>query len=539
MLLDLNTSPPVHLMPLAQYARACASRATMQQSGGTVKRATSEPTRVTSPVSGRASNRKLGERVQWEGKGLFVGGRWIDDGVRVEVVDKYSGDPITSVRIASPEHVHQAVTAAVRTVEHGPPPAWQRQRILERGAALLSERRDTIVSTYVAETGFTVRDAETELVRACDTLRLCGQESARLAGEVIPVASTVGSEQRFAFTIRVPVGVVGAIAPFNAPLNTVAHKIGPAIAAGNAVVLKPALTTPLSSIHLCEALTDAGLPPGYLNLVIGPGDTTGQELVIDKRVRYFTFTGSTEVGLSIKQRSGIAKTHLELGSNSATIVCADADLALAAELIVRAGYRKAGQVCTSVQRVLADRRVAEELEGALLQRVKGLRLGDPRLPGTDVGPMIAPSEAERAVAWVTEAVDTGARLLTGGTRSGSLMEPTLLADVPDQTRLMCDEVFAPVVALRTVDGLDEAITIANSTRYGLQAGVFTRDIGTALSAVWKLRVGGVMVNDTSSYHADLMPYGGVKDSGYGVEGPKYAVTDMTDVRTVVVSPGTL
>jgi acyl-CoA reductase-like NAD-dependent aldehyde dehydrogenase len=315
----------------------------------------------------------------------------------------------------------------------------------------------------------------------------------------------------------------------------VAHKIGPAIAAGNAVVLKPAEQTPLSAIALTEILLEAGLPPGYLNLVCGPGETVGAELVADRRVRFFTFTGSTAVGLLIKQRSGIAKTHLELGANSASIIAADADLDLVAGLVTRAGYRKAGQVCTSVQRLIADARVIDDLADRLRARVAALRTGDPRDAKVQVGPMIAPEEAARAQSWVRAAESAGATVLAGGDRDGPLLQPTVVRDPAEGTQIMTGEIFAPVVALVPAESVDAAIGMVNSGRYGLQAGVFTQDLDVAFDAARRLRVGGVIINDTSSYHADAMPYGGVKDSGFGLEGPKYAARDMTDPRIIVLN----
>ncbi len=467
--------------------------------------------------------------------GLLIGGEWLEEGELAPVLDKYAGTPVAEVRHASPAHVERAVAAAAAHAAGHPLDPRGRSDVLCAAAQRLMDRKDEVVADYVAETGFTQTDAETELARTVETLTLCAGEALRLTGEVVPLAAAPGSETRLCFTVRVPVGVVGAIAPFNAPLNTVAHKIGPALAAGNPVVLKPALMTPLSSIHLCAALLDAGLPGPYLSLVVGPGSRTGQSLVEDRRVRYFTFTGSTQVGLQIKQRSGIAKTHLELGGNCATIVCEDADLSLAAELLVRGGYRKAGQVCTSVQRVLVVEDVADELEGLVAERVRALAVGDPHLPGTQVGPMISEPERVRAARMVRQAVGVGARLVTGGDGDGPLLAPTLLADVPDDAELMSDEIFAPVIAMRRVADLADGVKLANSTRYGLQAGVFTQDLDRALWAAVHLDVGGVMVNDTSSYHADLMPYGGRRDSGYGLEGPRYAVMDMTDPRTIVIN----
>ena len=467
--------------------------------------------------------------------GLLVNGQWRSSDQVIPVMDKYRQAAVANVHRASADDVADAVAAAAAIYRTTPIPAHRRADMLRRAAALLEERSDLVMRAYIAETGFTRKDASVELVRAQDTLLLSAAEATRLTGETVPVETTPGSENRFAFTFRVPVGVVCAIAPFNAPLNTVVHKVAPALAAGNAVVLKPATATPLCSVLLCQALLDAGWPPGYVNMLVGPGDEVGDRLLSDDRIRYYTFTGSTRVGLRVKQRSGIAKTHLELGSSSATVVCADADLELASRLIVRGGFRKAGQVCTSVQKVLVEASVAETFSNGLVSAIATLRVGDPNDPATDVGPMISVQEAERAIAWVEQAVANGARLLAGGHRSGPLMEPTLLIDVPLNASLMCDEAFAPIVVLHRFTGLDEAVEIANGTEYGLQAGVFTRNVDVAFDLARRLDVGGVMINDTSSYHADAMPYGGVKASGYGSEGPAYAVMDMTDPRIVVLN----
>jgi acyl-CoA reductase-like NAD-dependent aldehyde dehydrogenase len=466
--------------------------------------------------------------------GLLIDGRWRTSGIGLDVADKYTLQPFATVQQARPSDVAAAVAGAAAAAQRPLPPA-QRHDILSEASRLLAARREEIREVYVAETGFTPADAATEITRAVGTMRLSAQEAVRIAGEEVPVAATPGSEGRLAFTIRVPVGVVAAIAPFNAPLNTVVHKIAPAIAAGNAVVLKPAGYTPLCSAALAQILLDAGLPSGFLQLVCGPGETTGAALVADRRVRFFTFTGSAAVGLAIKQNSGIAKTHLELGSNSASIVAADADLDLVADLVTNAGYRKAGQVCTSVQRLIVHASVIDDLAGRLAKRVAALRAGDPRAPGVAVGPLIAPPEAERAHAWIRHAMDHGAALLAGGERDGPVLAPTLLRDPPPGSQIMTDEIFAPAVALVAVGGLDEAIEAVNAGEYGLQAGVFTRDIDAAFYAARRLRVGGVMINDTSSYHADAMPYGGVKNSGYGLEGPRYAVQDMTDPRIIVLN----
>ena len=468
--------------------------------------------------------------------GILIDGTWRSGAANAVVRDKFTQQPVAELRAGSEPDAVDALNAAALAAESPLPPALRHQ-ILSEAARLLAAHAAEVITRYIAETGFTRTDAETELTRAVATLRLSAEEAIRIAGEEVPVGATQGSENRLAFTIRVPVGVVVAIAPFNAPLNTVAHKIGPAIAAGNAVVLKPAEQTPLSALALAVILREAGLPPGYLNVVNGPGETVGRVLTADPRVRFITFTGSTAVGRAIRHQSGITKTHLELGANSASIVAADADLELVGRLVRGAGYRKAGQVCTSVQRVIADSRVARDLADLLREQAAAIRPGDPRDPGTSVGPLIAPAEARRARSWIDEATGQGARLLAGGDRDGAVLSPAVLYDPPPGCAIMTDEIFAPVVAVVPVKGVDEAIGLVNAGRYGLQAGVFTRDLDIAFDAARRLRVGGVMINDTSSYHADAMPYGGVKDSGYGLEGPRYAVQDMTDPRIIVVNLG--
>ena len=473
--------------------------------------------------------------------GLLVNGEWRRTNQVIQVVDKFTQEVVAEVARARKDDVDDAVAAAADASRAHPMPAYRRAAMLRRTAELVAQRSDLFERVYIAETGFTKKDAAVELARAKDTILLSAEEATRLTGEMVPVEATPGSEGRIAFTLRVPVGVVCAIAPFNAPLNTVAHKVAPALAAGNAVVLKPATATPLCSALLCQALLDAGWPAGYVSMVVGPGADVGEALLSDARIRYYTFTGSTRVGLLVKQRTGVAKTHLELGSSAATIVCEDADLDLAAHLILRGGFRKAGQVCTSVQRLLVAAPVSEALAERLVAGVRQLRVGDPRDPATDVGPMISVAEADRAVAWVREATAAGARLLVGGESHGSLVQPTVVLDAPLSSSLMCDEAFAPIVALHRFETLDEAVDMANGTQYGLQAGVFTRDLDVAFDLARRLEVGGVMINDSSSYHADAMPYGGVKASGYGSEGPAYAVMDMTDSRIVVLNlqqPGT-
>ncbi|MEU6352986.1 aldehyde dehydrogenase family protein [Streptomyces sp. NPDC047072] len=466
------------------------------------------------------------------GTGLFVDGNWARGSAVLPVADKYTGDAIAELHVPGPDQVDAAVASAARSA--GGLPAAERAAILRRAARALDVGRAAILAWYVAETGFTPADATGELDRTLLIFELCAQEAERLTGEMVPVQAAAGHDDSLCFTLRVPVGVVAAITPFNAPLSTVAHKIAPALAAGNAVVLKPAEQTPLCAIALVRALLEAGLPERLVQLLPGPGETIGDRLVRHPDVRYVTFTGSTAVGRHIRAVSGLARTHLELGSNSPTVLWHDADLDHALPLVVRAGYRKAGQVCTSIQRLLVHEAIADEVTERLAALVRDLPYGDPRAPGTLVGPLISAEAAGRAEALLADAVGHGSYLLTGGARAGSMMVPTLLSGLPDGSRLASEEAFAPLLAIASVGSLDEAVHLANGTNYGLQAGVFCQDLDVALTFARRLETGGVVINDTSSTHPDPMPYGGVKDSGHGVEGPAYAVRDMTESRTVLV-----
>lgn len=468
-----------------------------------------------------------------EETGLLLDGAWAAGGGRLPVADKYSGSLVAELAVPGPDQVDAAVSSAAAEAERDFPVA-ERAAVLRRAAAALAARRAEIVADYVAETGFTPGDGGTELDRTVQVFELSAQEAERLAGEVVPVAATPGNADALCYTTRVPVGVVAAITPFNAPLSTVAHKLAPALAAGNAVVLKPAELTPLGSLALVRALLAAGLPPRRVQLLPGPGETVGDQVARHPAVGYVSFTGSTAVGRHIRAVSGLARTQLELGSNSPTLLWRDADLDLALPMIVAAGYRKAGQVCTSVQRLLVHRDIAAEVAQRLAGLVGALRFGDPRSPGAAFGPLISEAAAVRAESMIADATAAGARLAAGGTRSGPVLAPTLLDGLPPGALLARDEAFAPVIAMTTVGSVAEGVALANATRYGLQAGVFCQDLDVAFTFARRLRMGGVIVNGTSSYHPDPMPYGGVKDSGQGTSGPRYAVADMTDTRTVLL-----
>ena len=463
---------------------------------------------------------------------LLSDGQWIaGQGGSVPVMDKFRLEPGAQVTTADREQVAQAVTAAHAAFRRGAPGPFDRGAILERAAALLEPRADEFVRIMQMEAGFTAADAAGEVRRCIQTLKLSAEEARRLAGEVIPLAGAPQQAGRLGFTLRVPLGVVLAITPFNSPLNTVAHKIAPAFAAGNAAILKPASATPLTACKLAEVLIEAGLPRGFLSVIPG-GAQVADWLISDERVRFFAFTGSTEVGRSIQSRAGLRRTQMELGSIACTILCDDAKLDAALPKVVNAGYRKAGQVCTSIQLLLTHRSIAAQVEARLAKLVQALAWGDPRDPNTFVGPLISEKEAIRVDTWIEEAVARGAKRLAGGARKGASVPPTLLTGVDDSMKMGCQEIFGPVVCIVPFDTLDEAIARVNATPYGLATGIFTNRLDDAFAAARKLEVGGVHVNETSSSRVDLMPYGGSKDSGFGREGPRYAVHEMTEERIV-------
>lgn len=467
--------------------------------------------------------------------GLLIGGTWRKTANRKLVFDKFTGEQVGDVSLASLNDVECAVSSANQAFVHDAPPPYERSEILLRAADLIEANKATFAATMIAETGFTQSDVANEIGRCKQTLRASAEEAKRLVGEVVPISGAPGQQNRIGFTIRQPLGVVVAITPFNSPLNTVTHKIAPAIAAGNSVVLKPSTYTPLTASLLCRVLLEAGLPAALLSLVYGPGDTLGQALATHELVRFIAFTGSTSVGLSLQKAAGLRRTQMELGSIACTIICADADLGIAMPRVLSASFRKAGQVCTSIQRLYVARSRVDEVTSALVDLVRKTKVGNPREKDTFVGPMIDQCEAERAMMWCDEAVAAGARRLSGGTRERAVMWPTILIDVPTQARVLNEEIFAPVVVIIPFDGLDTVIADINSMQYGLASGIFTQSIDAAFKAARTLRVGSVHINETSSSRVDLMPYGGVKDSGFGHEGPKYAMREMTEERLITFS----
>jgi acyl-CoA reductase-like NAD-dependent aldehyde dehydrogenase len=465
---------------------------------------------------------------------LLLDGEWIETGEWHEVRSPYSGETVARVPEAGAEHARRAVDAAAKAMEN-PLPAHQRAEILDRVATLLRERQDDVAQTICAEAAKPLKAARVEAERAVSTFTMAAVEARRLAGEVVPMDASPAGVGKLAYTLRIPIGVVGAITPFNFPLNLVGHKVAPALAAGCAVVLKPAGQTPLSALLLAELETEAGLPAGWLNVLVGPSAEIGDVLVEDERVRLITFTGSAEVGWKIRERAARKKVNLELGNATPVVVEADAELEQAATKLAANAFSFAGQSCISVQRIYVHRSAYQDFIGRFIPKVEALQVGDPAEEDTDVGPVIDEDARERIVSWIEEAKAGGATVLTGGEVADGLLRPTVLADVTPEMKVSCLEVFGPLCTVSAYDSVDEAFALANGTEYGLQAGIFTGSVHTALAAANELEFGGVTVNEAPTFRADQMPYGGVKASGNTKEGPHYAVREMTEERLVVLA----
>ncbi|TML95272.1 MAG: aldehyde dehydrogenase family protein [Actinobacteria bacterium] len=461
---------------------------------------------------------------------LFVGGEWIETGDWVEVRSPYSGDSVGRVAKAGAEETRRAVDAAHRAMQERLP-AHKRAEILVRVAGALGRRHEEVARLISDEAGKPLKAARVEAARAMSTYTFAAVEARKLAGDMVPMDAAQAGEGKLAFTLRRPIGVVGAISPFNFPLNLVAHKIAPALAAGCAVVLKPASQTPMCALLLAELEEEAGLPPGWLNVVVGPASEIGDVLVDDERVKLITFTGSSEIGWNLKERAAKKRVNLELGNATPLIVAADADLETAAAKVSQNAFAFAGQSCISVQRVYVERRAYDEFVDRLIPLVEALKVGDPADEDTDVGPVIDEDARVRILDWIKA---TSGDLLTGGELEGELIRPTVIANPGRDDDVSCQEVFGPVCTVTAVGSLDEAIELANGTRYGLQAGIFTTSLDSALRAAQGLEFGGITVNEAPTFRSDQMPYGGVKDSGNTREGPHYAVREMTEERLVVV-----
>jgi acyl-CoA reductase-like NAD-dependent aldehyde dehydrogenase len=466
---------------------------------------------------------------------LLIDGAWVEGAETFPVIDKFTGELIGHADRASQDQVHLAVAAAEASFQATRLDPYDRFQILRRACDVIERRRGELAETITAEAGFPVTDAQNEVTRAIQTVLIAAEEGKRLVGEMVPIEAAPGHAHRMAFTIRVPRGVVCAITSFNAPLNFVAHKVAPALASGNTVVVKAPQATPLCAALFAEIMLEAGLPPGHLNVVQGPGSEIGRWLVADQRIRFYSFTGSTEVGRQLHRDVGLRPVALELGSIAGTIVCADGDLDRAAARVANSAFRRAGQACTSTQRLFVHRAVLEPFLERFAAATSALKVGDPRDPQTAIGPMISDAEAARAERWVNDAIAQGATLLAGGQRTGALLAPTVLVDVTATMQVICEEIFAPVVSVIPFDSFDEAIDRINSTAFGLAAGVFTRDINTAMIAARRIHVGVVHINESSSNRVDLIPFAGVKESGLGREGPKYAMQEMTEERLITIN----
>jgi acyl-CoA reductase-like NAD-dependent aldehyde dehydrogenase len=464
---------------------------------------------------------------------VLIAGKWVETGEWQEVRSPYSGEIVGRVAKAGAEETRRAIDAAEQAMRE-PLPAHKRAEILVRVAGALGRRHEEVAKLISDEAGKPMKAAKIEAARAMSTYTFSAVEARKLAGEVVPMDASQAGEGKLAFTLRTPIGVVGAISPFNFPLNLVAHKIAPALAAGCAVVLKPAGQTPLSALLLAELETEAGLPPGWLNVLVGPASEIGDELVADDRVKVITFTGSSAVGWKLRERAPRKRVNLELGNSTPLIVEGDADLEAAAGATAQHGFSFAGQSCISIQRVYVQHEQYDRFLELLVPKVEQLALGDPADEDTDVGPVIDEGARDRILAWIDEARQGGADVLTGGELDGELIRPTVIANAALELKVSCEEVFGPVVTVNPYDTLDEAIELANGTRYGLQAGIFTSNVRTALRAAQELEFGGVTVNEAPTFRADQMPYGGVKDSGNTREGPAYSVKEFTEQRVVVV-----
>lgn len=469
--------------------------------------------------------------------GFFLDGDWVRDGELVEIRSPFDGAVVGVAHQANAVYAESAVRASQRSFETTRKSAsYERQRILREISAGIQARREEFARTMALEAGKPLRAARMEVDRAVLTFSVAAEEATRITGEWLPLDLQPSTAGRSGIVRRFPLGPVLGITPFNFPLNLVAHKVAPAIAAGCTVVLKPAPQTPFCSFMLAEIIDKAGLPAGALN-VLPLSNQDAERLVSDDRLKLLSFTGSGAVGWSLKAKAGKKKVVLELGGNAAVIVHSDADVEDAARRCVQGGFSYAGQSCISVQRIFVQREVETKFTNALVAGVKNLKVGNPLDENTDVGPLINESAAQRAESWIKEAVAEGAELLCGGTRHGALLDPAVVTNTKPSMKVNCQEVFAPVVVVEPYDKFEEAVQRTNESPYGLQAGVFTQNSKLLFGAFENLEVGGVIAGDVSAFRIDPMPYGGVKDSGFGREGLRYAIEEMTEPRILVLNMG--
>ena len=469
--------------------------------------------------------------------GFLVNGKWLRGEKKREIKSPHNDEVVGVINIPSLKEAGEAIDGAEKAFEKfKESPSYERRDVLRRIAEGIEKRKEEFARILVEEGGKPLKTARVEVSRAITTFTVGSEEASRFGGgEVIPIDIFPGSEERFGAVRRFPLGIVMGISPFNFPLNLVAHKVAPAIASGNVMILKPASQTPLSALTLGEVVTEAGLLPGALNIIPLPGSQI-EPVIEDERIRKISFTGSDEIGWGLMSKFAKKKVTLELGGNAATVIDQDPpDLDFAASRNAWGAFYQAGQSCISVQRIYAHEKIFDKFLDKFISATKALKVGDPMLEDTDVGPVIDNDSADRIMKWIEEALDSGARLLTGGNRDGRLIEPTTLTNVPPTCNVSCNEVFGPVVHIERYKDFDEVLKWVNDTRYGLQAAVFTKDVKKAFKAYNALNVGGVIVNDYPSFRVENMPYGGVKDSGVGREGLKYAIEEMTELKLMVVN----
>ena len=468
---------------------------------------------------------------------MYIAGEWADKDEKIPVVNSYDNSTVDTVPRADIEDVDAAVASAVRGAKvMAKLSGYQRFQLLRKAADLLEERTEEFARTITMEEGKIIGEARVEVSRAVQTISLSGEEAKRLYGETIPLDGAPAWTGQLGFTLRVPCGVVAAISPFNFPLNLVCHKAGPALAAGNSVIIKPASDTPLVALKLTELLLEAGVPSEAVQCITGSGGQIGDALVADPRVRKVTFTGSRDVGERICKTAGLKKVTMELGSNSPLIVMPDADIDKVVNATISSGFSNAGQVCISAQRIITNKKIYGDYLDALSYGVKAINTGNPLDESVRMGPMVRPQDAVRVNEWITEAVSNGARTLVGGEYSGAVHQATVVADVKPEMRISCDELFGPAVAVTPFEDIDEAIAMANDTIYGLSAAIFTQNIDWAMKFAREVDSGNLQINSGPQWRADLMPYGGLKESGMGKEGPKYAVQEMTELKMVIYHP---
>ena len=464
---------------------------------------------------------------------ILIDSKWIERDDKIGVYDPFDNSLIDHIPRANREDVNNVLKAAEKGCKIAKNlTIYERSQILYKTADILTNRTEEFAQLLARESSKTIREARKEVSRCVNTLRVSGEETKRIHGETIAFDSFPGGENRKGYYYRFPIGIILAITPFNDPLNLVAHKLGPAFAGGNSVILKPATVTPLSAIKLTEALLEAGLPPQVLQIITGHGVEIGEPLIKDERIQMLSFTGGITAGKKIVSIAGIKKLGMELGSNSPVIVWSDCDIDWAVESCVSGAFWAAGQNCIGVQRIYIHKKIYDEFKDKFINRAERLKVGNKLSEETDMGPMITATEALRVDNWIKDAIQSGATLLCGGQRKDAFISPTVLENVPKDCRIYCEEVFGPVVNLFRIDDFDEAIKEANSLEYGLHAAVFTKDINLAFKAAYEIECGGVMINDSTDYRLDSMPFGGVKNSGLGREGIKFALQEMTEPKVI-------